>query len=546
MKKVKINLDRKPLNSGYIESKQNFNQVLAGFKQIKPPIWKNPWFYGPIGVASLAILISLSLLNSNSEINENKSTLNTSSVLPNDTECIHPIVKAADEKFTTFEIIPSKEQTITLPSGTNVFIPKGSLTPSSPDEKVEIKIREFTNQASSFVSGIPMDYKSKDAFESAGMIEIRGTQDGKVVPISSSKPIEVSLVLLKDATNFGFWKLDEEQKDWVSHPVTFSKTDGTCLTSSPSIDKKEIQKQIAVIDAKIVKNEIAINQVVEPNKVDYYLPIEGNQRFDLAFDQKEFPELEKFKGMEFEVVAKKAYDKTFTKKTWSSVDLSKENEVYYASFSSKTDKFKISVRPVLNGKKKEQAEVDFNNSMTFCKNKKQELIEEKANLLAKKEEQQMKFESMLRNFNKEEAIKNSDKIALESEMSTADFYVKSFGVYNCDNPNPYPVAFKEEPIFMYFGGSNQIEVVSAFVFDKKKDTRFSFGKEAKHSISQLGCYDKNTSVLVIVDNFGRLGYLSGFNSNTIIDGKLKVNLIEKNDENIDFLQKIINGKTATS
>ena len=239
MKKVKINLDRKPLNSGYIESKQNFDQVLAGFKQIKPPIWKNPWFYGPVGVASLALLVSLSVLNSNNEKNDNNSTLNTSSVLPEDTECIHPVIKSAEEKFTTFEIIPSKEQTITLPSGTSVFIPKGSLTPSSPDQKVEIKIREFTNQASSFVSGIPMDYKSKDAFESAGMIEIRGTQDGKVVPISSSKPIEVNMVLIKDATDFGFWKLDEDKKDWVSHPASFSDSKVQSSASNPATKKKE-------------------------------------------------------------------------------------------------------------------------------------------------------------------------------------------------------------------------------------------------------------------------------------------------------------------
>lgn len=545
MKKVKINLDRKPLNSGYIESKQNFDQVLAGFKQIKPPIWKNPWFYGPVGVASLALIVSLSMLNSNNDINENKSTLNTSSVLPDDTECIHPLSKNVDKKFTSYEIIPSQEQTIILPSGTSVTIPKGSLMPSSPDQKVEIKIREFTDQASSFGSGIPMDYKTKDAFESAGMIEIRGTQDGKLVPISSSKPIEVSLVLIKDASSFGFWKLDEEKKDWVTHPATYSQTENNFNTANPTLSKIEINKQIVSLDLAISKVDISLNKLVEPSKVDYFLPIEGNQRFDLAFDQKEFPELEKFKGMEFEVVSKKAYDKSFTKKTWSSVDLVKENDSYYALFTSKTDKFKINVRPVLNGKKKEEAETTFDASLLFCKNKKQELIEEKRSLLVKKEEQQIKFDALLKSFNKEEAVKNANKMAIDNELNTADFYVNSFGVYNCDNPNPYPIAFKEEPVFTYSGG-NSIEIVSAFVFDKKKDTRFSFGKDAKHSISQLGCYEGNSNTLVVIDSYGRLGYISSFDNNSIKDGKLKVNLIDKSDENIDFLQKIINGKTITT
>ena len=58
MKKVKILIDREPLSKGYVKSKQNFGQVLSQVKHLKPPIWKSPWFYGPVGLAVVALSVT--------------------------------------------------------------------------------------------------------------------------------------------------------------------------------------------------------------------------------------------------------------------------------------------------------------------------------------------------------------------------------------------------------------------------------------------------------------------------------------------------------
>ena len=58
MEKVKILIDREPLSKDYIESKQNFGQVLSQVKQLKPPVWKSPWFYGPVGLAVVALSVT--------------------------------------------------------------------------------------------------------------------------------------------------------------------------------------------------------------------------------------------------------------------------------------------------------------------------------------------------------------------------------------------------------------------------------------------------------------------------------------------------------
>lgn len=59
MEKIKTIVDRERLGSGYIESRQNFGQVLNEVNQLKPPVWKSAWFYGPVGVSVLAVVVSI-------------------------------------------------------------------------------------------------------------------------------------------------------------------------------------------------------------------------------------------------------------------------------------------------------------------------------------------------------------------------------------------------------------------------------------------------------------------------------------------------------
>jgi hypothetical protein len=71
----KVNLDRRPLSSAHIEQKQNFQHVLTNAKMAKPPIWKSPWFYGAVGLSSIAITaISVKEFNNESNVYEKKTT----------------------------------------------------------------------------------------------------------------------------------------------------------------------------------------------------------------------------------------------------------------------------------------------------------------------------------------------------------------------------------------------------------------------------------------------------------------------------------------
>lgn len=66
MEKIKTVLDRKPLSSEYIGSKQDFGKVMKGANGVSASIWKSTWFYGTVGVAAVAVIVAaVTLTNSN-------------------------------------------------------------------------------------------------------------------------------------------------------------------------------------------------------------------------------------------------------------------------------------------------------------------------------------------------------------------------------------------------------------------------------------------------------------------------------------------------
>jgi hypothetical protein len=528
MKARKINLDRAPISSDKIKSKQDFEHVVTNYKLIKPSFWTNPWFYGPVGLASFAIVVSLMMnnLNSNPEQNEKKFTL-VKPVLPEDTKCIHPPLKNKDVTFSSFVIDPTKNEKITLESGTTVAIPKGSLI-SKTDEKIQLKIREFDSKSDAFVAGIPMDLGEKEAFESAGMIEIRALQKGKEIEISTQKPIQVEMVLNQNPTGFDFWRLNEEKKDWEKYPSTFTfpSSSSSSLNSSKTDKIKELEKDIIVVDTKL-------NELIVPLKKDFLLPEKGIQRFDIDFNEKDYPELEKLRDIEFEVDTKNKYDRNFTKKAWENMDLSKKENGYIITFSNSKEKFQIPVRPILKGIQKDKAEQKFDSHYEAYLTKKVELQTEKDKLFAEK--------TALIQFNDLDVPTkvdlNSNSLQSVKGYKTT-FSTTVFGVFNCDKPITYPKATEEE--FAYTFQNNQlIKTFQVYVFDKVKNVRYSYGQGFSHPVSQVGFHAKNESVLLIIDQNGDIGYLTNFNAAKSNNGQLKVTRLDEKDVNLQSIQKLI-------
>jgi len=75
MKIKKVNLDRKPLDTAYVQQKQDFQQLISMYKKGTTPVWKQPLFYGVVGLASFAAVAVSTLVDFNSTPIEKKTTL---------------------------------------------------------------------------------------------------------------------------------------------------------------------------------------------------------------------------------------------------------------------------------------------------------------------------------------------------------------------------------------------------------------------------------------------------------------------------------------
>ncbi len=71
MEKIKTILDREPISSEYIASKQDFANVMNGAKGLGKPYWKTNWFVGAVSVTAVAIIVTaVTLTNSEDPIEE--------------------------------------------------------------------------------------------------------------------------------------------------------------------------------------------------------------------------------------------------------------------------------------------------------------------------------------------------------------------------------------------------------------------------------------------------------------------------------------------
>ena len=105
MEKIKVILDRKKVSSEEIASRQDLNSVLKG-ASTNVPIWKSGWFYGSVGLASVAIVAITATWNQSANVDTaNERVLTASLTDSNVITAVHeaiqkpePVVLVAAEK----------------------------------------------------------------------------------------------------------------------------------------------------------------------------------------------------------------------------------------------------------------------------------------------------------------------------------------------------------------------------------------------------------------------------------------------------------------
>ena len=147
-------------------------------------------------------------------------------------------------------------------SGTKIKIQPNSVTYEDGTPvtgEFEIKYREFRNAAEIAFSGIPMTFKGQN-FNSVGMYEIRGEQDGKTLKLT--KPAVVNFQCTKGDAGVGFYQLDESASKWKKVKQITKVKDSSIMTSN-SIKYEGKINEMAVSGSLMSKSWITSKVLAE-------------------------------------------------------------------------------------------------------------------------------------------------------------------------------------------------------------------------------------------------------------------------------------------
>lgn len=484
-KKMKrdININRTTISSEEILKGKNFEGLYQNFQANagnvaapKKAFYKSGWFIG--GVASVVIAVVTTVMLTTNTPEENSSLTNQAGGLITDTlqankTFICPPVEGIDVAYSSYIINADNGGKIKHFTGSEIDIPSMAFKNSNGDivkGDVEIKYREFHDQADIFFSGIPMNYDSAGTnyfFESAGMIEIQAYQDGEKLEVADSKEIDVVMTTNNPDPKFNLYYLNEKDEKWdyigkdsinyeqpdelpmsedgmievVSDTNTYESPvslalDEECLTKKEAVDKQQIIVNEIKQDIKKIEN----SKPIEPKKAK-----EDSYSFDIDVSPTEFPEMSEYTGMIFEAVDQKNFDADVYNVRWEDIELKKKNQKEFLVHLVKGKETKeILVFPVFEGKNYEQALATFNKQFDGYESKLEKRKTDEANAEKELAVKKKAFEEARAKLAEEAKVRRDKMMASQNAVSTSTlnmqriFSITRFGTWNCDSPVKRP------------------------------------------------------------------------------------------------------------
>lgn len=167
-----------------------------------------------------------------------------------------------------FTVDNSKGGTFLHPDGTQIHVPENAVTYESGKQVIgnyTITYREYKNAAEITFSGIPMTYKDKKGeyqFNSAGMYEIRGTQNGKELVLQ--KNIIIDFNCTKNEAGINFYEMDDQTGEWTllksdlfaQQSIVSQNTNSQAKTGVYSKAELRVKREIAPDSYETPANDI--------------------------------------------------------------------------------------------------------------------------------------------------------------------------------------------------------------------------------------------------------------------------------------------------
>jgi len=426
---------------------------------------------------------------------------------------------------------------------------------------VEIQYREFHNQADIIASGIPMTYDSAGTqytFQSAGMFDVKGYQNGEEVFLKQGKPLTVEMNSIYTDDSYNQYYLDTVNHNWqvIKHDTPL--TVPTAPPENKPAEKQQSQKEIQLVkkiehvpiqidSVKTVyeKKVIALPQPKQPAKPAK--ATQGRPQFNLEVDYKDYPELSAFKNSVFEVgTENKNYTKELHSITWSSAVISQgpqKGKNYLLTLKYKNREEKLVVYPVLSGEDFEKASAVYEKKFTEYGNllEKREAEEKKL-----KEEMAAKQKAYIESEKKlsAELLREQIRIRREMEAQMANemknssasqnvsrvFTVNNFGIYNSDCPRSMPHGPVIEP--RYASNSVPLDPGTVFLIENGRNIVYNMSSNPYRFM-----YSQRSKYTLCVVAGGNVYYCNSNAFNEAVKGtkiKFELTLLPDGSEMADF------------
>ncbi|MBK9283309.1 MAG: hypothetical protein IPM51_03225 [Sphingobacteriaceae bacterium] len=537
----KFNIDRPKVSDEEINKHKNFEKLVNQFKEqsINKAKHDKSWWkskkvrYSAViaGATVICTVTYLSLFHNQSEKSKTNETLITqNSPLPTknknqERKFIAPPSAKLNIAYSKYKVDSRSGGEINHPSSSKIKIPKNAFVDKNGKEivgEVTIEYREFHDKADIIASGIPMAYDSagkKYNLESAGMFDIKGSQNGD--PVFIRNEIEVELASANPQDRFNQYYLDTLKQNWeyLRRDNLENLEGGSHNLEGGSQKLKTLKKEIEVIipkkidSVKVVysKKTAALPKYKEPLKPR---KASGKQTFNIDASTDDFPELKAFGNFVFELGNEnKNYTPEMNAITWHDVKISEGptkgvNYLLTLRYNQRVEK--LVVYPVLTGNDYAKAQSEYEKKFENYKAIAGKRINDEKLLL---EEMEKKKDAYLKDIamKKEEYEKLKAKKAVEYQQNLVKeldknrnnlnnstftrriFNLSKFGVFNSDCPHYAPMVNPIQPIFVT-ADLKPVFPTDVYVVNHTKNMVGTYQAPSFNTLS----FDKNESYSIIV------------------------------------------------
>ncbi len=449
-------MNKPPLSETEINNAKDFDKLLkdAGPGDSDPnPNSKNNKFKLIIGGIIIALVgCALWFMPSKAE---KEATKEIKTKVDLSTLNVNPLLAGVDIPTDSYTITAENGGNFTTPVGTNIKVPANAFLDKNGNPiagEVELKFREFHDVPSIFAAGINMTYDSAGTeyhFESAGMFEIEGFQNGEALFTNPNALISVELASKQLGDHFNIYYQDPESGWKYIRKDTVSKKEMPMLDSFVISDK---ELQLSKLKKDLNKAEKKFKKALK--KEGIMIPEKANDdlyAMKIAFTNEEFPELAPYKNIVFEITeANEDFDPKMAQQNWKSIELKKNILGVYVMHLYGNTKEKLFVRPVFTDESIESANQTFENLFEeYTAKSDGKLAEEREELKALAQIYQTTQQEVIDAYNASIGVNaNQDKIWNQTNTVKRVFTVANFGMWNSDCPANLPKGQEVYPVFV--------------------------------------------------------------------------------------------------